>query len=64
MRIQGKLENDDNIVLHPFYTLRPIPVPDFISRQIVLDWVEIVEKEDTQCAHLGMKSLTPRPVSL
>ena len=39
----------------------PIPVPEFISRQIVLDWVEIVEKEDTECAHLGMKSLTPRP---
>ena len=40
----------------------PIPVPEFISRQIVLDWVEIVEKEDTECAHLGRKSLTPRPV--
>ena len=33
---------------------RPIPVPEFISRQIVLDWVEIVEKDDSECAHLGM----------
>ena len=36
----------------------PIPVPEFISRQIVLDWVEIVEKDDSECAHLGRKSLT------
>jgi len=36
----------------------PIPVPDFISRQIVLDWVEIVEKEDSDCAHLVLVSLS------
>jgi len=36
----------------------PIPVPEFISRQIVLDWVEIVEKEDTECAHLVLVSLS------
>ena len=36
----------------------PIPVPEFISRQIVLDWVEIVEKEDADCAHLVLVSLS------
>ena len=37
----------------------PIPVPDFISRQIVLDLVEIIERGDTaQCAHLVLVSLS------
>merc|ERR1719209_2151707 len=37
----------------------PFPVPDFISRQIMLDLVEIVERGDTgQCAHLVLVSLS------
>ena len=37
----------------------PIPVPNFISRQIVLDLVEIIERGDTsQCAHLVLVSLS------
>jgi hypothetical protein len=36
-----------------------IPVPDFISKQIMLDLVEIVEKDDTaECAHLVLVSLS------
>lgn len=36
-----------------------IPVPDFISRQIMLDLVEMVEKGDTvECAHLVLVSLS------
>ena len=42
------------------FLCRPIPVPEFISRQIVLDWVEIVEKEDSECAHLGKMSQVSR----
>ena len=35
-----------------------IPVPDFISLQIILDLIEIVEKGDTlQCSHLSPSSL-------
>jgi len=36
----------------------PIPMPEFISRQILLDWVEMVEKGDTECAHLVLVSLS------
>jgi len=36
----------------------PIPMPEFISRQIMLDWVEMVEKGDTECAHLVLVSLS------
>jgi len=40
-------------------TENPIPVPNFISRQIVLDLVEIIERGDTgQCAHLVLVSLS------
>jgi len=40
-------------------TESPIPVPNFISRQIVLDLVEIIERGDTgQCAHLVLVSLS------
>ena len=40
-------------------TDNPIPVPNFISRQIVLDLVEIIERGDTsQCAHLVLVSLS------
>jgi len=34
----------------------PIPVPEFISRQIMLDLVEIVEKGIKECAHLVLVS--------
>jgi len=36
----------------------PIPVPEFISRQIMLDLVEIVEKGNKECAHLVLVSLS------
>jgi len=36
----------------------PIPIPNFITRQIILDWIEIVEKEDFDCAHLVLVSLS------
>ena len=40
-------------------TENPIPVPNFISRQIVLDLVEIIERGDTgHCAHLVLVSLS------
>ena len=40
-------------------TENPIPVPSFISKQIVLDLVEIIERGDTsQCAHLVLVSLS------
>ena len=48
--------NQDDDAIRMITSLTPqsaIPVPDFISRQIMLDLVEIVEKGDTgQCAHL------------
>ena len=31
----------------------PIPVPSFITKQMILDLVEMVEKDDMECAHLG-----------
>ena len=31
----------------------PIPIPPFITKQIILDLVEMVEKGDMECAHLG-----------
>jgi len=36
----------------------PIPIPAFISRQIMLDLVEMVEKGDWECAHLILVSLS------
>jgi len=36
----------------------PIPIPTFISRQIMLDLVEMVEKGDWECAHLVLVSLS------
>eukprot|EP00092_Neocalanus_flemingeri_P006373 GFUD01006862.1.p1 GENE.GFUD01006862.1~~GFUD01006862.1.p1 ORF type:complete len:293 (-),score=87.44 GFUD01006862.1:33-911(-) len=36
----------------------PIPIPTFISRQIMLDLVEMVEKGDWECAHLILVSLS------
>jgi len=36
----------------------PIPIPQFITRQIILDWVEMVEKGDWECAHLVLVSLS------
>eukprot|EP00092_Neocalanus_flemingeri_P089403 GFUD01113143.1.p1 GENE.GFUD01113143.1~~GFUD01113143.1.p1 ORF type:complete len:261 (-),score=88.12 GFUD01113143.1:27-779(-) len=35
----------------------PIPIPAFISRQIMLDLVEMVEKDDSECAHLILVSI-------
>jgi len=34
----------------------PIPIPAFITRPIMLDLVEMVEKEDWECAHLVLVS--------
>ena len=31
----------------------PIPVPSFITKQMILDLVEMAEKDDMECAHLG-----------
>ena len=31
----------------------PIPVPSFITKQMILDLIEMVEKDDMECAHLG-----------
>ena len=31
----------------------PIPVPSFITKQMILDLVEMVEKGDMKCHHLG-----------
>ena len=31
----------------------PIPIPSFISEQIILDLVEMVENGDMECRHLG-----------
>ena len=31
----------------------PILIPSFITKQIILDLVEMVEKGDMECAHLG-----------
>jgi len=39
-------------------TTSPIPIPSFISRQIMLDLVEMVEKGDWECAHLILVSLS------
>ena len=39
-------------------TASPIPIPAFISRQIMLDLVEMVEKGDWECAHLVLVSLS------
>ena len=39
-------------------TASPIPIPAFISRQIMLDLVEMVEKGDWECAHLILVSLS------
>jgi len=36
----------------------PIPVPSFITRQIMLDLVEMVERGDWECAHLVLVSLS------
>jgi len=36
----------------------PIPIPAFISRPIMLDLIEMVEKEDWECAHLVLVSLS------
>lgn len=36
----------------------PIPVPSFITRQIVMDLVEVVEKGDEECAHLVLVSIS------
>jgi len=36
----------------------PIPIPSFITKQIVLDLVEMVEKGDMECAHLVLVSLS------
>jgi len=36
----------------------PIPIPEFISRQIMLDLVEMVEIGDWECAHLILVSLS------
>jgi len=35
----------------------PIPISTFITRQIMLDLVEMVEKDDRECAHLILVSL-------
>ena len=32
---------------------RPIQIPSFITKQMILDLVEMVEKDDMECAHLG-----------
>ena len=31
----------------------PILIPSFITKQMILDLVEMVEKDDMECAHLG-----------
>ena len=31
----------------------PIQIPSFITKQMILDLVEMVEKDDMECAHLG-----------
>ena len=31
----------------------PIMIPSFITKQMILDLVEMVEKDDMECAHLG-----------
>ena len=36
----------------------PIPIPNFISRQIMLDLVEMTESGDWECAHLILVSLS------
>ena len=38
----------------------PITIPSFISEQIILDLVEMVEKGDMKCNHLGKLLITPR----
>ena len=43
----------NNIILFIFSSCSPIPIPKFITKQIVLDWTEMVEKGDFECAHLG-----------
>ena len=37
----------------------PITIPSFISEQIILDLVEMVEKGDMKCNHLGKLLITP-----
>jgi hypothetical protein len=39
-------------------TPSPIPVPEFITRQVVLDLLEVVERGDLECAHLVLVSLS------
>ena len=39
----------------------PIPIPSFITKQIVLDLVEMVEKGDMECAHLGKVNIQGLP---
>ena len=34
----------------------PILIPSFITKQMILDLVEMVEKDDMECAHLGKLS--------
>merc|ERR1711937_1031874 len=36
----------------------PIPIPSFISEQIILDLVEMVENGDMECRHLVLASLS------
>ena len=31
----------------------PIDIPSFITKPMILDLVEMVEKDDMKCAHLG-----------
>ena len=37
----------------------PIPIPSFIKKQIILDLVEMVEKDDMECKHLGKFIIKP-----
>ena len=37
----------------------PILIPSFISKQIILDLVEMVEKDDMECKHLGKFNIKP-----
>ena len=37
----------------------PILIPSFISKQIILDLVEMVEKDDMECKHLGKFIIKP-----
>ena len=37
----------------------PILIPSFISKQIILDLVEMVEKDDMECKHLGKLNIKP-----